>query len=150
MQPKTVVEIGTHQGLSALTMLHFLPPDSQLVTFDIVPWNEIAGTYLQKGDFSNGRMIQFTDDLAQREAVEKHRSLLERADFLFMDGPHDGETERRMMSNLQTLQFRIAPILLFDDIHLLPMLKFWRELPLPKLNFTSFGHWSGTGLAEWK
>ena len=39
---------------------------------------------------------------------------------------------------------------LFDDIKMHTMLKFWRDLPLPKLDITSFGHWSGTGLAEWK
>jgi predicted O-methyltransferase YrrM len=149
LQPKTVVEIGTYQGLSALTMLDFLPADSRLVTFDIIPWSQIPGTFLKQEDFDGGRLRQFTDDLAQEGAADRHRELLESADFLFIDGPHDGETERRMLANLQTLRFRNSPVLLFDDIHLVPMLKFWRDLPLPKMNFTSFGHWSGTGLAEW-
>jgi hypothetical protein len=37
---------------------------------------------------------------------------------------------------------------MFDDTRLPSMLKFWRELDYPKLDFTSFGHWSGTGLVE--
>ncbi|MGH7312141.1 MAG: hypothetical protein ACREJV_03130 [Candidatus Rokuibacteriota bacterium] len=29
------------------------------------------------------------------------------------------------------------------------MLAIWREIRMPKLDVTSFGHWSGTGLVEW-
>src|SRR5450432_1894122 len=39
VRPKSVVEIGTASGLSALAMLSSLPPGAQLVSFDILPWN---------------------------------------------------------------------------------------------------------------
>jgi hypothetical protein len=29
------------------------------------------------------------------------------------------------------------------------MLDIWYNLDKPKLDLTSFGHWSGTGLVEW-
>jgi hypothetical protein len=54
-----------------------------------------------------------------------------------------------MIANLRTIRFDAPPILVLDDVRLWTMLKFWRELALPKLDFTSFGHWSGTGLADW-
>ena len=38
---------------------------------------------------------------------------------------------------------------MFDDIRLLNMIEQWRALPRPKLDLTSFGHWSGTGLVDW-
>jgi hypothetical protein len=37
---------------------------------------------------------------------------------------------------------------MFDDTRLWSMLRFWRQLPYPKMDLTSFGHWSGTGLVE--
>ncbi|WP_341884141.1 hypothetical protein [Synechococcus sp. UW140] len=38
--------------------------------------------------------------------------------------------------------------LLLDDIHLLPMVECWRSISSPKLDLTSFGHWSGTGIVD--
>lgn len=35
------------------------------------------------------------------------------------------------------------------DIRLWNMPAFWRDVPLPKLDLTSFGHWSGTGVGQW-
>lgn len=35
-----------------------------------------------------------------------------------------------------------------DDIRVWTMLKTWREISYPKLDLTSFGHWSGTGIIE--
>ena len=38
---------------------------------------------------------------------------------------------------------------LFDDIKELNMLGTWRAITRPKLDITSFGHWTGTGLVHW-
>jgi hypothetical protein len=38
---------------------------------------------------------------------------------------------------------------MFDDIRLWNMLRTWRTINRPKLDLTSFGHWSGTGLVDW-
>ncbi len=86
---------------------------------------------------------------ADPEAVDKHRDLLAAAELIFMDGPHDGATETAMMQQLQTVAFASPPLLVFDDIKLPALLKFWRDLPLARLDITSFGQWGGTGLAEW-
>ena len=32
---------------------------------------------------------------------------------------------------------------------LLGRLRIWRAIARPKLDVTSFGHWTGTGLVEW-
>jgi hypothetical protein len=38
---------------------------------------------------------------------------------------------------------------MFDDIRFWNMLRIWRNVAAPKLDITSFGHWSGTGLVDW-
>lgn len=38
---------------------------------------------------------------------------------------------------------------LFDDIRVWNMLAIWRGIRRPKLDLTSFGHWSGTGLVDY-
>jgi hypothetical protein len=38
---------------------------------------------------------------------------------------------------------------MFDGIRVLNMIGIWRRLARPKMDLTSFGHWSGTGLADW-
>jgi predicted O-methyltransferase YrrM len=145
-----VVEVGTHRGLSALAIREALPEGGVVTTFDIKPWNEFMDTCLTEADLADGRIAAFADDLCLPATVAKHRAVLEQADLLFIDGPHDGDVERRIMANLQDIQLKEGCILIFDDIRLWDMLSFWRELPLPKLDITSFGHWSGTGLAEWR
>ena len=148
LEPKVVIEIGTYTGISALAMKEFMTPTSRLITFDIRAWRSLSNTCLTERDFEDGTLIQYVEDIADSAIVEKHRQLLESADLIFLDGPHTGEVEVAMMQNLCKLNFVKPPILVLDDIHLFPMLRFWRELDLPKLDLTSFGHWSGTGIAE--
>jgi predicted O-methyltransferase YrrM len=149
LKPQVIVEIGTYTGLSALAMKQHLPPGSGIATFDVNPWDTVPKTLLTRSDFDDGTLVQYVEDLADPQVVERRRTLLECADLIFIDGPHDGETEARMIANLRSVRFEAPPILVLDDIRLWTMLKFWRELAIPKLDFTSFGHWSGTGLADW-
>jgi len=150
LRPKVVIEIGTFTGLSALAIKQFLPPEGTLATFDLQPWQGIEEHVLTEADFADGRFVQHLDNLADEEPFERHRALLESAEFLFIDGPKDGVTEYVWMKRFQTLRFKNKPILLFDDIRLMSMVPFWRTLKHPKLDLTSFGHWSGTGLVDWQ
>lgn len=150
LNAKSVVEIGTATGLSALTLLLELPSGGKLTTFDVVPWPKyVDGTVLTQQDFKDGRMVQVLDDLQQPAVVERHRELLESADFIFIDAAKDGVMEQHFIDNLKPLRFKKSPIVMFDDIRVWNMLKIWRELDRPKLDLTSFGHWSGTGLVDW-
>ena len=151
LQPKLIVEIGTAKGLSALSMKKFLPSDSSIVTFDIFSWKSYpGGNFLKDEDFSDKRLTQFTDDLSTKEGLHKHVELLKKADLFFVDAAKDGTQERLFINNFKTLKFENSPIFIFDDIRLWNMLKIWREISMPKLDITSFGHWSGTGLVDWK
>ena len=148
VRPKTVVEIGTFSGLSALTMRSFMPEEGRLVTFDVVPWKQIGETVFAEKDFADGRLRQEIADLSNPAGLEKYRGLLESADFMLIDAPKDGVFEYRLIEQFQTMRFPKCPIILWDDTRLWSMLRFWRILPWPKLDVTSFGAWSGSGLCE--
>lgn len=149
LAPKVVVEIGTGAGWSALAMLPHLADDATLATFDVIDWRENPETALTAEDFADPRLTQHLDDLSRAEAVAKHRELLESADFIFVDAAKDGEMERRFLEHFEILRFRQPVVMMFDDIRLWAMLDIWREIRRPKLDLTSFGHWSGTGLVDW-
>jgi hypothetical protein len=145
---KNVIEIGTDAGLSALAMKKYLPADGKITTFDLRPWNTIDYTVLTEADFADGRLAQEHDNLQEPEAIARHRDLIESADFIFCDAPKDGVFEYALLGHLRKLAFKNRPIMLFDDTRLWSMLRFWRILPYPKLDLTSFGGWEGTGICE--
>ena len=148
LRPKTVIEIGTFTGLSAITMMKYLPPDARLATFDLQKWDTFSDTVLTNRDFADGRLVQHLDNLGDATTFARHRDLIASAEFLFIDGPKDNVFEFRFMELLRSIRFEKPPILMFDDTRLWSMLRFWRQLPYPKMDLTSFGHWSGTGLVE--
>lgn len=146
-QPRTVVEIGTFQGLGSLALLDQLPGGGRVVTFDIMPWEDTPGCILEESDFSGGRLSQRVGDLSDQSVFTEHRDLLHAADIVFMDAPKDGRFEPAFLELALPLWSGSRRLLVLDDIRLLPMLQLWRDLPLPKLDATSLGHWSGTGVA---
>ena len=150
LKPKTIIEIGTATGLSALSMKSALPANGKIYTFDLVGWESYEGAYLKEEDFADGKLTQYTDDLAKPFFIEKYRAILEKADLIFIDATHDGKLEEKLMENFQKVHFEKPPLLILDDIRVWTMLSMWRKVKLPKLDLTSFGHWSGTGIIEWR
>lgn len=148
-QPKRIVEIGTGAGGSTLAMKEGLPREGKVVTFDVVPWQQAPEGVLRAEDFEDGRLMQYTDDVTYQEGLDRHREVFQEADLIFLDAAKDGSMEARLVNMFRVFPFRAAPLLVFDDIRVWNMLRIWRSLPWPKLDLTSFGHWTGTGLAEW-
>jgi predicted O-methyltransferase YrrM len=149
LQPSLVIEIGTATGLSALAMRHGLPDGGRIVTYDIVPWQRFSGTVLREEDLADGRIEQRVEDLTDPAVGARSRELLEQADLLFVDAAKDGRQEAQFLDIFERLRFRGAPIAVFDDIRVWNMLSTWRGVRRPKLDLTSFGHWSGTGLVDY-
>jgi predicted O-methyltransferase YrrM len=149
LQPKTAIEIGTYLGHASLVMKSFIPLEGQVVTFDIFPWNYFDSSCLQKSDFEDGRLTQLCVDLTDWNQAEKHKDIIEAADFIFIDALKDGVQEKKFIENFSKLRLKDSCILMFDDIRLWNMLAIWRNLNRPKMDLTSFGHWSGTGLVHW-
>lgn len=148
LQPKLVIEIGTSTGLSSLTMKKFLPAGGRIATYDIVPWNEFGNTAMKASDFDS-QLEQRIADLSDRAVFDQHAEFLKQADFIFIDAAKDSVQEEVFIANFSTIKFERQPIFMFDDIRLWNMLKIWRNVQRPKLDVTSFGHWSGTGLVDW-
>ena len=149
LAPKIIIEIGTFTGLSSLAMLPSLPPGASLHTFDVVPWDSLKDSVLRPVDFEDGRFCQVLGDVADPAVMKKHAALFRSADILFVDGPKDGVFEHRFLDRLTEMDLPKKPLLVFDDIRLWNMLALWRQLSKPKLDMTSFGHWSGTGFVHW-
>jgi predicted O-methyltransferase YrrM len=149
LRPSTVVEIGTATGASALAMKSALGEDAKLVTFDVVPWQAVESTVLEHADFADGRLEQRTEDLSTPVGWRANAELLRSAEFIFLDALHDGTQERNFLRGFEEVGLAAGPILMLDDIRLWRMLSFWQDISRPKLDLTSFGHWSGTGLVDY-
>ncbi len=148
LKPDVVVEIGTFRGIGTLALATYLTDTAKIATFDPIHWNTVATTVLRDSDFSE-RFVQYNDDLADMRDVEKHRDLLQSADIIFIDAAKDGVMERSFINNLKALGLKQNAIVIFDDIRLWNMLDIWRSINLSKIDLTSFGHWSGTGVVQW-
>jgi hypothetical protein len=70
--------------------------------------------------------------------------------LIFIDAAKDGVQEQRFLDNFGTIAFAKAPLVILDDIRVWNMLAIWRRVSRPKLDLTSFGHWSGTGIIDWE
>lgn len=145
VKPQLAVEVGTFTGLGTLALAQGCP---RVVTYDLLPWDSFPTTALRDGDLADGRIEQRLCDLADTTVFAAQRDLLEQADLLFVDGPKDGSFEPRFLELVLPVVRRTGALLVFDDIRVLPMVRLWRDLDLPKLDLTSFGHWSGTGIAS--
>jgi predicted O-methyltransferase YrrM len=149
LQPKCVVEIGTHTGWSTLALKKFLPASSSLTTFDLIPWNNFPDTALRTEDFADGRLSQVLANLGDPSTANSYRSLLENADFMFVDEPKDKKFEPAFIKLLESISFKQPPWIIFDDTKDWNMLKVWRDIDRPKMDITSLAHWTGTGLVQW-
>jgi predicted O-methyltransferase YrrM len=149
LNARHVVEIGTYQGHASLAMCSQLPADGRLTTFDVIPWPQIKPPILRESDFADGRLRQELADLQDFATMEKHREVLQRADFIFVDAAKDGVMEQRFLDNFRRLGLPKGPVVMFDDIREWKMLRIWNEITEPKLDLTSFGHWTGSGWVDW-
>ncbi|RFB80035.1 class I SAM-dependent methyltransferase [Methylovirgula sp. 4M-Z18] len=146
---KNIIEIGTYTGMGLLSLAQGLPNGGSITSFDIVPWDTFDKTWLRKSDFASGNVRQEIHDISGADGLKPYLELFETADFIFVDGPKDVATEAAILRNLETVTFKNDPIIMFDDIRVMNMVSIWRKIARPKLDLTSFGHWSGTGLIDW-
>lgn len=149
LQPRKVIEIGTYQGMGSLALLSQLPQSSQLITLDIIPWQEIDSALLRDSDFKDGRLKQVIGDLSDKSFFDKFAPEFADCDFIFVDAPKDIVFEQTLLRLMENIRVHPKLLLVFDDIRLWNMLSIWREIKRPKFYLTSFGHWSGTGVIDW-
>lgn len=146
LAPRVVVEVGTHEGLSATCMARALPPGGRIVTFDLVPSSTYPGDLLTGA--ADARIEQRIADMSDPAVVREHADLLRSADLLFVDAAKDGRMEPALWRALGEVGLKPSCVSVWDDIRMWPMLAFWRGIRAPKLDLTSFGHWAGTGIVH--
>jgi len=146
----SIVDVGTHYGTGTRVMLDFAP-EANITTFDVTAWNEFPTSFLNESDFTSGggRLTQYLENLQHDDVFNRHKQLLTDADFIMCDGPKDGSFEREFLTKLSALSFPSKTrFLLLDDIRFSTEMLLWRQIQSPKVDLTSFGHFSGTGLVD--
>jgi hypothetical protein len=151
---KKIVEIGTYTGLSALSLKHNLP-DVTVTTFDIIQWNKLdVPSHFVPSDFYSANISsppplkQIVADLSKDKYFERYFNLLNDADIIFLDAPKDDKFEYAMAEKFKSLDSKNFKLLIVDDIQWINMIDFWRMIKSPKLDISSFGHFSGTGIVD--
>ena len=150
LRPRRIVDVGTHMGTGTRVMLDFAPK-ATVDTFDITPYKEFDPTFLNDGDFTayGGRLTQHISDLSDAKEFDRYTPLLEQADFIMVDAPKDGKFEETFYSQLSAILMKDKTrYMLLDDIRFTSELVNWRRIESPKIDLTSFGHFSGTGLVD--
>lgn len=80
IQPKSILEIGTYTGYSAIAMAEGLPDDGILTTIDTnIELEKMIGSFISKADLGN-KIIQLTGN-----AIEIIPTLNQSFDFVFID-----------------------------------------------------------------
>jgi hypothetical protein len=144
-----IVEIGTYTGMGTLAMRDGLAGNGVVTTFDIVAWDKLGvPSHFTADDFTDGRVRQVIGNLAADDVFEQYADLLNGADIIFLDAPKDDVFEYKMVSQFQKLKKKDGKLLIIDDICFVNMIDFWRGIASPKIDMSSFGHWSGTGLVD--
>lgn len=146
LAPVTIVEIGTYLGHSALSLLAG-SAQASVVTYDVVPWTTLSGTVLRQEDFGD-RLEQRIGNLVEPEFLQQELPTLRSADLIFVDGPKDGSFEPAFVELVLPQLTDRRRVVIFDDTRLLPMVQLWQDLPFSRMDVTSLGHWSGTGVLE--
>jgi predicted O-methyltransferase YrrM len=145
LKPSSIVEIGTFKGHGALALAE--RTDVPVVTYDIVQWNDFPETALRVTDMAPvGRIEQRLGDLGDAAYRDTQVDAIRAADLIFIDGPKDGAWEQHAIPDILDVLTDRRRLIVLDDIRLMAMVQLWRDLPHVKLDLTSFGHWSGTGL----
>jgi hypothetical protein len=146
LNPGVALEVGTYTGMGSVALMQG-QQEGQLYTFDIFPWNSFQ-THLTKEDFDKKKVVQIISDLSNANEFEKYINLLNEAEIIFMDAPKDGLFEYKFISLITQLNPKKKKLLVLDDIRFVNMIDLWVSIESPKIDISSFGHWSGTGLID--
>ena len=148
MSSKVIIDIGTYTVMSSRTFLDFSSKESNIHTFDIVKWHKFD-SHLTEEDFQSKRLKQHISDLSQKKEFKKYFELINNSDLIFLDAPKDGVFEYKFLNLLSNSKLKKKKrYLVIDDIKFLNMTSLWRSINSPKIDATSFGHWSGTGIVD--
>ena len=146
---REVIEIGTYTGLGTLSIKEGFANSGKISTFDLVAWNKLnLDSHFIDEDFREGSIEQIIGDLSDNNFFEKNFNKLNNANIIFMDAPKDDNFEYKMMRLFLKLDKKKGKLLILDDIKFINMIDLWRSVKSPKIDLSSFGHWTGTGVID--
>jgi hypothetical protein len=125
-------DLGSYKGYSAIAMSS--NKKNKVVSYDIDYFLEVHRP--PNVEFRIGNFFEEKDIL--------------KSPFIMFDvDPHDGLIEKEFVKWLTENNY--VGTVMFDDIHLNdPMKEFWESIKQEKIDFTQYGHWSGTGVVNFK
>jgi len=134
---KTIIDIGTHMGSSALALS--VNPEVTIHSFDIhrkVPLRDLTNL--------NFEIADLWDPIVRAHWKE---TVLSSAMIVLDIDPHDGPMELEFINWLRSEKYQ--GLIFCDDIWYFKGMRdnFWFQIPSSeKLDITPIGHWSGTGV----
>lgn len=152
MKNKKIIECGTHNGRSTYALYYGnkkLHNENHIITYDI-------HYFLADGIFNETTIEYKLENLFDKNVRELNKEHILSSDVIFIDiDPHEGVLEYEMYNWLKENDYQ--GLILLDDIHLQEghmnvftgnsMQKFWDKIEDKyKLDLTSVGHYSGTGI----
>ncbi len=141
-----VCEIGTFKGFGSLA-LWAGNPNRRVTTFDILSLEELD-PIIPSFALEQGFIIPRIADLAHPDIFEQEHDIISKSQVIFLDGPKNGQFEYDFLVLLAEISFDLPCYLIIDDIRFLNMIPLWRGIRSSKMDLTSFGHWSGTGIVK--
>lgn len=126
-----ILDVGTYRGYSAIAFS--INKNNMITTYDIN----------NQHNRSNGSNIEFR--IGEATSFEKYKS----TPVILLDTYHDGVYETEFINHLRLIRWN--GVLIMDDIHEFKALeRLFDSLPEEKQDITRIGHWSGTGLVNFK
>jgi predicted O-methyltransferase YrrM len=133
--PKRIIEVGFREGWSTRCM-SVAAPDAIIKSFDV------ADQHLKyKHKYHNVEHCKVDKEFACGQIDYKS------ADFVFIDAPHDGDFEHKVLQRIKATHFH--GIVFWDDIFFnADMVNFWNRIELPKIEISEFAtrHKDGTNM----
>ncbi len=154
LRPHSVIEVGTASGTSLAAFL--LEPSVNMVyTFDPVAieenqaWLSHSSSHRVRKFLSSqsSRWVQSSSDLSQNSGWDLESTEMLDASLVLVDASHTGTLEFEIARQLES-RLQSGTIVVWDDIRISSMVKFWEELHWPKIEAGGLGHNSGTGLSR--
>ena len=135
VQNKTIIDIGTLNGYSALALAS--DDDKTVITYDVqdvFPEDNMTVKNKCNVDF---RCMDCLEDINQE--------MIDSTDLICIDIDHKGYYERAILSLLERLNYKGLVVL--DNIAISQDMKsLWEGIKQTKYVVTPFGHWTGTGI----
>ena len=134
---KTLIDIGTHRGMSALALSYNTA--NTVLSFDILA---------KLGRPQRDNIHYFVEDVLSGEGQAKWKDTILASPLIFLDiDPHEGTREYVFYEWLRDNDYKGTVVC--DDIWYFKEMRdnFWYKIPTEhKLDVTDRGHWSGTGI----